>query len=119
MGETRSRSEIEALWRERLKGALHQLNAATLHVQEVQQEHRSHAIPAPDGDHAFRQALRAETEARRQYMSVLMTLQSLVLYGTTPSENTLGEKSNLGALSGFQPPQLPRASRNVPARSSS
>jgi hypothetical protein len=97
MGETRSRSEVEALWRERLKGALYQLNSATLHVHEVQQEYGSHAIPSPDGDHAFRRALRAETEARRNYMSVLMTLQSLVLHGTIPSENALKKKADHAA----------------------
>ncbi len=97
MGEARSRSEIEALLRERLKDALHQLNSATLHVQEVQQEYRARAVPSPDGDHAFRRALRRETVARREYMSVLITLQSLVLHGTIPSENPSKEKSNHAA----------------------
>jgi hypothetical protein len=95
MGETCSRSEIEALWRERLKGALRQLNSATLHVHEAQQEYCSRAIPSPDGDHAFWRALRAETVARREYMNVLMTLQNLVLHGTIPpSENTSKKKAN-------------------------
>ena len=97
MGDTFSRTEIEAWWRERLKGAIHQLNSATLHVQEVQQDYCSRAIPSPDRDHAFRRALRAETEARRECMSVLMALQSLVLHGTIPSENALKEKSNHAA----------------------
>jgi hypothetical protein len=94
MGETPlSRPEIEAMWRKRLKDALHQLNSATLQVQEIEEEYRSRAIPSPDGDHAFRRALRTETEARREYMSVLMTLQNLVVRGKIPSENALEEKS--------------------------
>lgn len=97
MGEDVSRSQMEALWRDRLKDALRQLNSATLHVQEVQQEVRLRVLPFPDGDHAFRQALRAETDARRRYMSVLMTLQNLILHRKIPSESALNEKANQAA----------------------
>jgi hypothetical protein len=99
MGETYSRSEIEALWRERLRGALRELNSATLRVHEAQQEYYSRAIPSPDGDHAFRRAVSAETVARREYMNVLMTLQNLVLHGKIPSEHT-SKKKAIEAASG-------------------
>jgi hypothetical protein len=87
MGDSRSGPEsIAVQWRKRLQDALHQLNSATLHLREIQQDYRSGAIPSPDGDLAFRQALRAETEARREYMRVAMALQDLVVHGKIPME---------------------------------
>jgi hypothetical protein len=88
MGDTRFALDRVSL-RKLLKDALHQLNSATLHLREVQEDYRSRAIPFPDGDLAFRQALRAETEARREYMSVAMTLHDLVLHGKIPAPKVL------------------------------
>jgi hypothetical protein len=86
MGNTGSGPEgLAVLWRKRLKDALHQLNSATLHLREVQEDYRSRAIPFPDGDLAFRQALKVESDARRDYMTVAMALQNLVLHGKVPS----------------------------------
>ena len=85
MEDTLSEPEV-ALLRKRLNGALDRLNSATLQVQEVLQDYRSGAIPSPDGDLAFRKALRAETEARREYMRVAMALQDLVVHGKIPME---------------------------------
>ena len=87
MGDTRSAPEgIAVLWRKRLQDAFHQLNSATFHVQEVQQDYRSRAVPSPDGDLAFRIALRAETAARREYMRVAIILHEFIMHGTIPSE---------------------------------
>jgi hypothetical protein len=87
MSDTRSGPEgIAVPWRKRLQDALHQLNSATLQLQVVLQDYGSRATPSPDGDLAFRKALRAETEARHEYMKVAMTIQDLVLHGKIPTE---------------------------------
>jgi hypothetical protein len=77
---------IAVLWRKRLKDALHQLKSATFHIREVQQDYNSRATPSPDGDLAFRKALMAEAEARREYMRVATTLHEFLMHGKIPSE---------------------------------
>ena len=85
MGNTLFQSD-GVLLRNQLNDALHQLNSATFHLREVQQEYRSRSIPSPDGGLAYRQALRAETDARREYMRVAMILHEFVMYGKLPCE---------------------------------
>ena len=98
MGNTLFQSD-GVLLRKRLNDALHQLNSATLHLREVQQEYRSRSIPSPDGGLAFRQALRAETQARHEYMRVAMILHELLMHGTIPSE---GDPKAMEKNSGLQ-----------------
>jgi hypothetical protein len=87
MGNTGSGPEgIAVLWRKRLKDALYQLNSATLHLREVQEDYRSRAIPFPDGDLAFRKVLMAEAKARREYMRVATALHEFLMHGKIPSE---------------------------------
>lgn len=76
---------IAVLWRKRLQVALHQLNSATLQLQAVLEKYRGCAIPLDRDYFSFRQALRAETEARLEYMRVATILQDLVLHGKIPS----------------------------------
>ena len=85
MEDTLSEPEV-ALLRKRLNDAWDRLNSATLQVQEVQQDYNSRAIPSPDGDLAFRKALRAETEARREYMSVAMAVHDKIMHSEIPTE---------------------------------
>jgi hypothetical protein len=100
MGNTGSGPEgIAVLWRKRLKDALYQLNSATLHLREVQEDYRSRAIPFPDGDLAFRKALMAEVKARREYMRVATTLHEFLMHGKIPSEGdpkTMAKNSGSG-----------------------
>jgi hypothetical protein len=78
---------IAVLWRKRLQDALHQLNAATLQLQAVLENYRCCAIPSGRDYASFRKALRAETEARLEYMRVAMAVQDLVLHGRIPSDS--------------------------------
>jgi hypothetical protein len=98
MSDTHLRSEeIAVLWRKRLQDALYQLNSATLHLREVQEDHRSRGIPCPDDDLAFRKALMAE--ARREYMRVATTLHEFLMHGKIPSEGnpkTMAKNSGSG-----------------------
>jgi hypothetical protein len=84
------RSDPErALLRKQLTDALEELNSATLQAQGVFQEYRSRAIPSPDGDLAFRKALRAETEARREYMRVVMAVHAKIMHSENPTEGVV------------------------------
>jgi hypothetical protein len=88
MDDTLSEAEkIEVLLGKQLKDALGQLNSATHHVQEVLQDHPSRTVPFLDNDYTLRQALRTETEERREYMRLARTLQDLVLHGKIPSDS--------------------------------
>jgi hypothetical protein len=88
MEDTLSAPE-RVLLREQLKDALKKVNSATLHVQEVLQDYRSGTIPSPDGDLAFRKALRAETGARRAYMSVVMAVHHKIKHSDIPAEGVV------------------------------
>ena len=48
-------------------------------------DYRSRAIPAPDGDYAYRQALQEERAAMREYSTALRFCYDL-LEGKTPDE---------------------------------
>ena len=78
-------SELERV-RQRHEEALNRLNAATSDVQKALEDWNSRAIPSPDGDLALRKALRAETDARCQYLSVAMAVHEFLMCGKTPTE---------------------------------
>jgi hypothetical protein len=93
MDDERSAPEaIEVLWRKRFRDTLDQVNVATLRVQEVLDDYRSRAIPSPNGDPALRQALRAESEARVEFMRVAEIMQDLLLHGKIPTDDDLQGK---------------------------
>ena len=91
MGETFStRMEFEAVWRERVIDALHQLNYARLHLQEVQHTLSVIARHSQD-DHEFRQALRAVTEARQDFTRAEIVFRDLFIKGELFSEGITKE----------------------------
>ena len=58
-------------WRQRLDDARHRLDFAQIYVKEVQQDRQLGYVPSPDGDYAYRRAIRAESEARVEYLRIL------------------------------------------------
>ncbi len=70
---------LEDEWRRRVTEANLQLHQARQHVRDTQRERHAGGLPLPDGDYAFRQALRAESLALEHYRNVLRTYTDLVL----------------------------------------
>lgn len=59
---------------------------AASRVRVAYTNYRSQAAPAPDGDFAYRQALREERAAMREYSTALKFCYDLFLEGKTPDE---------------------------------
>src|SRR5579872_6838768 len=78
--------ELREHWRKRLKATKERLDFARAFVEEVEQDMHSGAIPHPDGQEAYRRALRAEVLALHEYSRVLETFNKLVVHGEIPSE---------------------------------
>ena len=79
--------KLELLARKRLEDALYQLNLATVERQEIEEDYRARTIPSPDGDYAFRRALRAESGARLTYLRVSKILEDMVSHSKIPRED--------------------------------
>ena len=88
--------KLELLARKRLEDALYQLNLATVERQEIEEDYRARTIPSPDGDYAFRRAIREESEARLTYLRLSKILENLVLHGKIPIEDDLKVKRASG-----------------------
>jgi hypothetical protein len=71
-------------WRERVSVAFSQYKTA-MKAARAAKDLISDA-PAPDGLFAFRNATRAETAARNEYMRVLTIYTNLVIHGKIPDE---------------------------------
>ena len=64
-------------WQQRISVALQRYEAAKRRVGETAVERVT--LPVPDGDLAHRLALRAETDALREYWNLLVTVSRLML----------------------------------------
>ena len=59
---------------------------ASSRVRVAYNDSRSQAVPAPDGDYAYRQAVQEERAAMREYSTALKFCYDLLLEGKTPDE---------------------------------
>ena len=84
MGATRQ--ELESLWRDRVRDAKIRLDLARSYLEEVRQDRGSGAIPAADGDDAYRRALQADREALTELARVLRIFTELLVHGEIPDE---------------------------------
>jgi hypothetical protein len=64
---------------------------AASRVRVAYTDYRSLSAPAPDGDYAYRQALREERAAMREYSTALKFCYDLLLEGKTPDEDAWRE----------------------------
>ena len=78
-------SDVEAVWRERVRQAELKYTQASAHAAKVQKEY-AHEPHTPDGAYAVQQALRVENETRQEYMHVLHLLTRLLVAGEIPDE---------------------------------
>jgi hypothetical protein len=76
----------EAIWRERARIAEEKYSAASAHCCQIQADYAGEHLPSADGNDALQQALKAETEARAEYMHVLHILSRLLVAGEIPDE---------------------------------
>ena len=79
-----TRQELEDEWRRRLTDSRLRLQLAQNYVREVHADRR--ALPAPDGDYAWRRALRMESLALKHYRNVLKIFTDFVVRGKIPEE---------------------------------
>jgi hypothetical protein len=85
-----SRGELEAAWRERLDHTLTRYREKSAITRLLMTERLALPLserPDPDGGFALDQALRRESEARREYKRVLTIFSDLILQGTVPDED--------------------------------
>ena len=81
------RDAREDLWLKRLTDAKLRLDAARDYVKQVQRDLSANEIPAPDGEFAYRKALRAENSALAECKRVLRIFTNLTENGKIPDEN--------------------------------
>jgi hypothetical protein len=75
------------LWRGRMLSAKARYDLAASRVRMAFTDYRAAAIPAPDGDYAYRQALQEERAAMREYSTALKFCYDLLLEDKTPDED--------------------------------
>ncbi|MBZ5578493.1 MAG: hypothetical protein LAP40_18170 [Acidobacteriia bacterium] len=63
------------------------LDFARSYLAEIQRDVQAGAIPAPDGDFAYGNAIRADREALAEYARVLRIFTDLTLHGRLPEDN--------------------------------
>ncbi len=84
--------ELTDYWCGRLQDATARHKAAIAQYREALEEYRTGTAPPVDGGFAFRQALRAETVARHEYVRILRIFTELILEGKIPEqEHSSGE----------------------------
>ena len=79
------RQESEELWRNRLASAKLRLDFARNYLNEVQRDFPIDDT-SPDGQYAFRRALRAENVALAEFHRLLRIYTDLVMDGKIPPE---------------------------------
>ena len=84
MNRELSLEQLQEFWRKRLKEAKAQLNLAAHEVQELKEDCMAGNLPAPDGEFAYRRALREESRLRGQYLRILRLVHDLVVDGKVP-----------------------------------
>lgn len=75
-----AQSDLDMLWR-RLEDARLRLDLAHNYVREITDDLKDGAVPEPDGNLAYRHALRAEDLAAQNYLSILNRYKAIVLAG--------------------------------------
>ena len=79
------RQELEELLRNRLADAKLRLEFARIHLNEVQRDF-PFDDPSPDGQYAYRHALREENFALVEYHQILRVYTELLIDGKAPNE---------------------------------
>jgi len=87
MNRELSPEQVQESWRKRLKEAKSQLNLAMHQVQELKEDCMAGDLPAPDGEFAYRRALREEFRLREEYLRILRLVHDLVVDGKVPEED--------------------------------
>ncbi|HLK51094.1 MAG TPA: hypothetical protein VKT49_23290 [Bryobacteraceae bacterium] len=80
------RRELEEEWRERLRAAEEQYRCASEEYRKIQAEFQARSMASVDSNSAVQRALRAENEARAEYVRVLQTFARLILRGEPPAD---------------------------------
>jgi hypothetical protein len=81
--------DLKEIWKQKCAAAKLQMELAASKVQELEREWRAgtfSSIPVPDGSFAYRQALKAETQAVKTYRRILHIYTDLALRGIPPPE---------------------------------
>jgi hypothetical protein len=74
------------LWRGRLLEAKSKYDLAVTEAKGAGTSFRAGTLPTPDGSHNLINAIRAETQARDEYLRVLRVFMDLVVDGKRPEE---------------------------------
>ncbi len=77
---------LEAKWRERLRAAQEAYSSASARCCTIQAESGVQKVASSEGSLALQQALRAENEARAEYMRVLDIFTRFLLHGEIPGD---------------------------------
>ena len=83
---SRGRGPLESLWRQRVKAAKTQYDLTVSASAAAMKVFREGVLPVPDGGFNLVSALRAEREARTEYLRVLQVFTDLVVSGKQPDE---------------------------------
>lgn len=86
---SQSPPDLKEIWKQKCAAAKLQMELAASKVQELEREWKAgtfSSIPVPDGGYAYRQALKAETQAVRTYRRILHIYTDLVMRGIPPPE---------------------------------
>lgn len=89
----RDGDQLEEVWRRRLGDAKLRLEFARDYVLELQKDLKADGIPAPDGNFAYQQALRSETNALAEFRRVLQIFRDLTMDGKIPDEDLYRKQS--------------------------
>jgi hypothetical protein len=85
-----TRQALEDAWKNRLHLTATRYRWAANATGVLLCEQQSELTPSPDGSHAYRQALQAETQALREYRRVLGIFTDLVMGRRIPEEDPAG-----------------------------
>jgi hypothetical protein len=88
MATPESKPELEKRWLVRLKDARARLEAASIHLKDIEEKLQSGLFQPPDGGFAYRAALRSETQALIKYSHMVRAYTDLVVHGKIPDEPT-------------------------------
>ena len=81
-----NKESLIRLWRGRMMSAKARYDLAVSRVRVAYNDYRSKAVPTPDGDYAYRQAVEEERSAMREYSTALKFCYDLLLEDKTPDE---------------------------------
>ncbi len=85
-GQRSARQALEEMWRDRLHEAEERFRTASEQYRRLQQQLQTGSLRPSVSKREVQQALRAENEARLEYMRVLQIFTRLVLRGVQPPE---------------------------------